>query len=868
MRFDDTLETVLAGDLGSPSGVCSAWRQLVDLIGRRRFAPDVRALTLLRRIRSQVPLAVRAASAKGLELANPPSALVRLLAVDEVPVAVPVLKNARMTTAEWIQLLPDLAPAGRAVLRNRRDLSPVVRRALESYGPIDFILTDESRRHEAAEAVESSDGAAQLFESTPEIESEPVETIAEAEEIPVVEEPETEPALAAALPLPPITIFSESLAARFGLHSPVVAAPQHPLGAEADPEQVVTMVEQLLRAVSHDPDAPSLDGAAPLMDGEAVDGVAAFESAGEGPIVIPAEMLEPEPEELDGAPVANGLLDHAAPVTEPETVFEPEPEPGPQPAAEAIVSPPISAAPARPMPRERMVDWTDVLAAPTPVVVPPVVVELPRPESRPAPEPVAVEAELPPPLEPVEPAVMEEDFSFVALAGIAAALPNTTIVERVEAQIQPKRDQSGTVGSAVPERSIAEAKPPLQGPDATTSGDRTVLDEGQMLDRASEAPAAAEGDGPFEIAEVVARIDAFWRNRDEGAVDAPVRAVRQANQFRFETDAKGVIRWVDGASRAPIIGLSLDSPAALGGLAGSRVDGVATGAFRRRAGFSNARLAIEGDSDASGDWLISAIPVFDPANGRFTGYRGTARRPRVDERAEPLRNPAAAAPDSLRQLVHELRTPTNAIAGFAEMIETQMLGPVSDPYRERAQVIRAQAKELLGAIDDLDLAARIDSAALSLVPGRVALRPLLATIADDLGPLAALRGSAIALPIADLAVSGDRRAVERLLARLLATLVSASGPDERIGVRTSLDGDEVVSIAIDRPRALSDYPGDSVLGLDDEREDSSLLGTGFALRLARNLARELGGSLVIEPESLTLRLPASVNGQVGQANLS
>jgi signal transduction histidine kinase len=382
---------------------------------------------------------------------------------------------------------------------------------------------------------------------------------------------------------------------------------------------------------------------------------------------------------------------------------------------------------------------------------------------------------------------------------------------------------------------------------------------------APEAEAAEPAPtGPFEISEVVARIDAFWRNREEGA-ELPQRPVVPAEHFRFETDAKGVIRWVDGVSRAPIVGLSLD----LTGLPdGSRVDGVAAGAFRRRAGFSNARMAIEGESEAAGAWLISAIPVFDPANGRFTGYRGTARRPRADERAEPARAAANPAADSLRQLVHELRTPTNAIAGFAEMIESQMLGPVSDPYRDRASVIRGQARELLGAIDDLDLAARIDSAALSLVPAPVKLRPVLAGIADDLGQLAALRGAGIALPIDDLAVTGDRRAVERLLARLMATLVSASGPGERIGIRTAMEGENMVAIAMDRPAALSDYPGDSVLGIDDEAGDTTLLGTGFALRLARNLARELGGGLVIEPESLTLRLPASVNHQVGQAHLN
>lgn len=572
MRFDDTLETVLAADLGTPYGVQSAWRQLVDLIGRRRVPPATRAMATLRAIKDEVPGPVRVASARALEFSNPPAPLVRLFARDDLPIAIPVLRSARLAPSEWIQLLPDLAPAARTVLRNRRDLGPDVQRALESFGAVDFVLPSGGQ---AAENHAAGDRGAEVVDS----------------------------------------------------------------------------------------------------------------SAG----------------------------------------------------------------------------------------------------------------------------------------------------------------------------SIAEAGPDAQNPGMDHSERISAAASREALAQPAAQPAQAE-DGPFEIAEVVARIDAFWRTREETG-PVPIPAPPTVDQFRFETDEKGVVRWVDGVSRAAVIGLSLD----LVGTDGAHVDGVAAGAFRRRAGFSTARMLVEGSSDAAGDWLISAIPVFDPANGRFTGYRGTARRPRTDERAEPVRIVTGSPAESLRQLVHELRTPTNAIAGFAEMIETQMLGPVSEVYRERANVIRSQARELLGAIDDLDLAARIDSAALALVPGRVALRPVLATIAEDLAPLSELRGSMIALPIEDHVVAGDRRAVERLLARLMATLVSASGPGERIGVRMALESDQKIAVAIDRPKALADYPGDSVLGIDDEREDSTLLGTGFALRLARNLARELGGSLVIEPATLTLRLPAAVNSQVDQA---
>ena len=225
-------------------------------------------------------------------------------------------------------------------------------------------------------------------------------------------------------------------------------------------------------------------------------------------------------------------------------------------------------------------------------------------------------------------------------------------------------------------------------------------------------------------------------------------------------------------------------------------------------------------------------------------------------------------------LVHELRTPTNAIAGFAEMIESQMLGPVPQAYRTHAATIRNQAGDLLTAIDDIDMAARIESKALDLRAGEVPVRPLLDRIAADLAPLAALRGATLDLHTesAELAIDGDDRAVERLIARLMATLVASGGRGERIGISATLDVDAMVAIMFDRPRALAAYAGDALLSIDvrseTEGEGAPLLGTGFALRLARNLAVELRGALTIGDNALTLRLPAAVIETVEQVSQS
>lgn len=388
----------------------------------------------------------------------------------------------------------------------------------------------------------------------------------------------------------------------------------------------------------------------------------------------------------------------------------------------------------------------------------------------------------------------------------------------------------------------------LPEPEATSAVEATASTAGSAGER-------------FEVADLVHRIEAYQRQRGAalGLGEMPPTPV---HAFRFETDVAGIIRWVDTGPRGALIGLSLSHDAALAP-SPHAVDGVAAGAFRKRSTFADARLHVPGESAVGGDWRISGAPMFDLASGSFVGFRGRARRPRAEESAAGARSVAGGVGgEGLRRLMHELRTPTNAIAGFSELIEQELLGPVPPRYRDRAATIRRHVAGLIGAIDDLDLAARLEGNALDLRDDVVALTPLLARVAQELAPLAALRGGALALPEPGAARwAADAHAAERLVQRLVATLLAAATGGELLGLAIETSA-ESVALAIALPAALLGRDEVALLALDDEAvsddEGAPLLGTGFALRLARNLAVELGGRLDFLPERLRLALPSAV----------
>ncbi|HEY1604399.1 MAG TPA: histidine kinase dimerization/phospho-acceptor domain-containing protein [Allosphingosinicella sp.] len=413
------------------------------------------------------------------------------------------------------------------------------------------------------------------------------------------------------------------------------------------------------------------------------------------------------------------------------------------------------------------------------------------------------------------------------------------------------------------------------GSDFALSGSAGTIEEEANVAAAVEA-------GESQIRDLVARIENFRRQRDSGPPTATeAEAPPRIESFHWEAGADGTIFWVEGAPRGPIVGQSIASIAERGQFG---VDGQAAGAFEKRAPFRDARFSVAGSGAASGDWRISAVPFFDPRQGHFLGYRGTARRPRVDEVARPEGAPEPAPPaglfgtgipaESLRQLIHELRTPLNAIVGFAEMIDGQYMGPAASAYRSRAADIMEQARSLLSAVDDLDTAARIETRRLQLDESFVDAVALLSRLHDAYERVARQRGSRIAIEIArDLPPARvEQGAAERMFARILAATIGLAGEGETIGATMAQSemggaqpaegektGRKMLCLAIDRPVAIAGLDERALLdpGYSPEGDwpGAPALGLGFALRLVRNLAEAVGGALVIGDARFFLYLP-------------
>jgi len=229
-----------------------------------------------------------------------------------------------------------------------------------------------------------------------------------------------------------------------------------------------------------------------------------------------------------------------------------------------------------------------------------------------------------------------------------------------------------------------------------------------------------------------------------------------------------------------------------------------------------------------------------------------------------------AKTDFLATMSHELRTPLNAIAGYAELLELGMRGPVSEQQKEAIARIRRSQQHLLGIVNDILTFAKTETGRIpihleptpvgsAIEAAHFLVEPLLE--AND------IKFNVVAAD-SDLSVIADRERVQQILVNLLSNAAKFSARGGSVTVMS--EGQEhLVAIRItDKGKGIEKEMQESIFepfmqisaGLTRTAE-----GSGLGLAISRELARLMGGDVIVESEpgtgsTFTLTLPLSPAG--------
>jgi signal transduction histidine kinase len=223
----------------------------------------------------------------------------------------------------------------------------------------------------------------------------------------------------------------------------------------------------------------------------------------------------------------------------------------------------------------------------------------------------------------------------------------------------------------------------------------------------------------------------------------------------------------------------------------------------------------------------------------------------------------------LATMSHELRTPLNAIAGYVQLLELGIHGPLTDEQRETLGRVHRSQQHLLRLINDVLNLSRIEAGRVEYRLERVTLGQLVDSVLPMIEPQLAARALSWSADVpADLAARADREKAEQVLLNLLSNASKFTPHGGRVRVEGARDPTTAARVMLRVVDTGVGIPRDQLGAVFEPfvQVDTSVArrteGTGLGLAISRDLARGMGGELAVESEegrgsTFTLALPAA-----------
>jgi len=224
-----------------------------------------------------------------------------------------------------------------------------------------------------------------------------------------------------------------------------------------------------------------------------------------------------------------------------------------------------------------------------------------------------------------------------------------------------------------------------------------------------------------------------------------------------------------------------------------------------------------------------------------TGYQSDLERVRAADRDRAA---------FLAAVSHELRSPLNAILGFADILMTEVDGPLSTEAREEVEQIRGSGKHLLDLINDILEFSALESGQLKLTRSRVDLAAVAWEVVREAAGIVGARPVLVRIEgEAGVFARADPRRVRQVLTNLVGNAIKFTQRGEVV-VDVGREGRYARMSVRDTGPGIS--PQERAVIFEEYKqtkdERARRRGTGLGLAIARRLVLMHGGKIDVDSQ--------------------
>lgn len=201
----------------------------------------------------------------------------------------------------------------------------------------------------------------------------------------------------------------------------------------------------------------------------------------------------------------------------------------------------------------------------------------------------------------------------------------------------------------------------------------------------------------------------------------------------------------------------------------------------------------------------------------------------------------------LANISHDIKTPLTVILGYLEMMQLE------GEENESLQKVSLKAKQVMELIDQFFTLAKLEAGDVKIELANINISELCRETVLGFYDLLLQNKFTVELDIPEqnIYVQGEKESIERIINNLLSNAIRYGGDGKYVGLCVREEADVVCIDIVDKGKGIEREFADRVFERLYTTEDSRnrrIQGNGLGLTIAKSLAGQMGGDLLLESE--------------------